>query len=164
MEEIFEPFMGSEAKRKVLTEFLRLGIGIRDGSACIGDIALDDVKIGRALGVDRRVVRSLITAIGKDDRLGAFFHNMRSRAFLSDAGSIFGMVYIRIRADPSKAGIVASVSAELARGGVGIRQIIADDPHLFPDPCLHVIIDGPLDGKIIERLKRMREIEEITLK
>jgi len=43
----------------------------------------------------------------------------------------------------------------LARHKVGIRQIITDDPDLYPEPKMLVVVDGKLPQKAVLELRRL---------
>ena len=92
------------------------------------------------------------------------FHNLEPRAFLGNSAKELSFDTVVIRADPKKKGIVASVTKVLADGGIVIRQIISDDPDLFPDPVLTIIIDGRLSAGIIKKLKELPAASSITIK
>ena len=57
---------------------------------------------------------------------------------------------VELRANPKSKGIVAEVTKILADCGIVIRQIITDDPELFPDPVLTIIINGKLNAKVVK--------------
>ena len=166
MLELLENFFENARGRKlVAVEFLRLGLKI-DGSGIIyvGNIELSPAKIARALKVDRRVVIDTAKAIANDDKLLQIFYRLESRAFMGNAAKELGFDCIEIRADAKKKAIVASVTKILADESILIRQIIGDDPELFPNPVLTIVIDGKLDGKIIEKLKKLKFAEAILIK
>ncbi len=166
MKKVLDMFPESARVRKIVAaEFLRLGLKV-DGSGriLIGNIEIPPAKIGRALGVDRRVVIDTAKLIVDNDKLLPIFYNMESRAFISNIAKELDFDTIEIRADPNRIGIVAIVSKILADEKVAIRQIISDDPDLFPDPVLTVIINGKVNAKIINRLKKSEVAESILIK
>lgn len=158
-------FANARGRRVVATEFLRLGLKV-DGKAKIyaGNIEIPPVKIGRALNVDRRVVIETAKAIAEDDKLLQIFYRLEPRAFIANAAKELGVDVIEIRANPKRKGVVAAVTRVLSDHGVNIRQIISDDPELYPDPVLTIIIQGKLDPQIIEQLKRLECAESIMIK
>ncbi len=166
MLDIFEKFFQNARGRKlVATEFLRLGLKVNaKGKIYVGNIEVPPAKIARALNVDRRVVIETAKAIAKDDKLLQIFYRLESRAFIGNAAKELGFDVVEIRADPKAKGIVAGVTKVLADEGILIRQVISDDPELFPDPVLTIIIDGKLHAKVIKKLKELRFAEAILIK
>lgn len=160
-----EFFSRARGRKQVATELLRRGFKV-DGKGKIyaGTIELPPAKIARAIGVDRRVVIETAKAIASDDRLIQIFYRLEPRAFLGNAAKELGYDTIELRADPKKKGIVAAVTKILADGRINIRQIISDDPDLFPDPVLTIIIDGKLAANVIKRLKEMEFADSVTVK
>ncbi|MCL5419850.1 MAG: amino acid-binding protein [Candidatus Marsarchaeota archaeon] len=158
-------FGNARGRRIVATEFLRLGLRIDgNGKIYVGNIEVSPAKVGRALNVDRRVVIETAKAIANDDRLLQVFYRLESRAFIGNAARELGFDTVEIRADPRKKGIVASVTRVLAENGIVIRQIISDDPDIFPDPVLTIIINGKLDAGVIKKLKELRFATQILIK
>lgn len=160
-----EFFRNARGRKLVATEFLRLGLKV-DGNARIyvGQIEIAPAKVGRALGVDRRVVIETARAIAKDDKLLQIFYKLEPRAFMGNAARELGFDSIEIRANPSKKGIVAAVTKVLADNGVIIRQIISDDPDIFPAPVMNIVVDGKLSAKVIKELKGLEFAKEILIK
>ncbi|VVC00164.1 Uncharacterised protein [uncultured archaeon] len=163
---ILEEFFGHARGRKIVAiEFLRLGLKVDSaGKIYAGRIELPPAKIARALDVDRRVVIETAKEIGKNEKLLHVFYRLEPRAFMGNAARELGYDTIEIRADPKKKGIVASVAKILADDGISLRQAISDDPDLFPDPVLTIIIDGRLKKGTTEKLKQLSFAESITFK
>ncbi|HIH23204.1 TPA: hypothetical protein HA238_05740 [Candidatus Micrarchaeota archaeon] len=166
MMKILEEFFAhARGRKQVATELLRRGFKV-DGKGKIyaGSIELPPAKIGRAIGVDRRVVIETARAIAADDKLIQIFYRLEPRAFIGNAAKELGFDVIEIRADPKRKGVVAAVTKTLADSQVNIRQIITDDPDLFPDPVLTIIIDGKLGAGVIKKLKEMKFAESVMIK
>lgn len=162
LENFFEKARG---RKLVAIEFLKHGIRI-DSKAKIyfGKIEIAPAKIARTLGVDRRVVIETAKSISKNEKLLQIFHRLEPRAFIGKAAKEFGFDTIEIRANPKKKGIVAAVTKILAEEKILIRQIITDDPDLFPDPVLTIIIQGKLKPKAIKKLKELEFAESVLIK
>ena len=75
---------------------------------------------------------------------------------MSRAAKYFGHDVIEIDAGPNTTGLTARVASILARHKVGIRQIIADDPDLYPEPKMMVVVQGKLPRKAVEELRSLR--------
>ena len=114
--------------------------------------------------MDRRVVIETAKAITKDDKLFHIFYKLEPRAFIGNAAKELGFDVIELRADPKKKGIVAGVTKVLADNNIVIRQVISDDPDLFPDPVLTIIIDGKLNANIIKKLRELDFAESILIR
>jgi hypothetical protein len=161
LEEYFEK---KPARKSVAVEMLRLGLRV-DGKGRIyaGKIEVPPSKISRAIGVDRRVVIDTARDISLDDELYRIFFNLEPRAFLGGVAKGLGLSMIILRADPHRKGVIARVTGILSESGVLIRQLISDDPDIFPDPVLTIIIDGKLDSKVLESLRSLEFAESITI-
>ena len=159
-----EYFAGQRAKIHVVSSFLRLGIRVDDkGNLFCDNIALAPVKVGRAFGVDRRVVIETAKDIAGDKNLALIFANLSPIVNVSKAAKLLGHDVIEINADPHSVGVVAKVSAVLAKNHVPIRQIIADDPDLYPNPKLSVVVNGKLPQKAFSELRALR-LKSISFK
>lgn len=62
-------FSSRRGQRRVAEFMLRNGISVKSGKLFFSGVELADVKVARALDVDRRVVRTTIDSIEKDKRL-----------------------------------------------------------------------------------------------
>ena len=166
MIKILDKFFENARGRKIVaTEFLRLGLKVDGkGKVYAGRIELPPAKIARALSVDRRVVIDTAKAIAQDDKLLQIFYKLEPRAFMGNSAKVLGLDAVQIRADPKKKGIVAAVTKVLADEGIVIRQVISDDPDLFPDPVLTIIINGKLSASVIKRIKELPFATEISFK
>lgn len=166
MLKLLEKFSEHARGRKlVATEFLRLGLRV-DGAGKIyaGPIEVAPAKIARALNVDRRVVIDTAMEIAKDDKLLQIFYKLEPRAFIGNAAKAMGFDAVEVRADPKGKGIAAAIAKVFADEDISIRQIISDDPDIFPDPVMTIIIDGKLSGKVIKKLKELKFATAVTVK
>ncbi|MBR2394402.1 MAG: hypothetical protein IKA98_02730, partial [Candidatus Methanomethylophilaceae archaeon] len=69
MEILDKVFKGFPSQEKVVSELLRSGIRVIDGTAYCNSIEISDSALGRAAHVDRRVVRSTLEKIDAHPRL-----------------------------------------------------------------------------------------------
>jgi predicted regulator of amino acid metabolism with ACT domain len=149
-------FSGQRAKLKVVSAMLRLGLRVDSkGRVYCGQIEIAPAKFARAVGVDRRVVSEAASGIASDSELLSIFSRLQPTADVSGAAKLLGNDVIEIDADPNTVGLVSSVSAILARHKVGIRQIIADDPDLCPEPKMHVVADGRIPQKALSEMRKL---------
>lgn len=158
-------FIRAHGRRIVAAEMLRLGMRVdATGRIYFGKIEAPPAKIARALGVDRRVVIETARDISKDSRLLQIFSRLQPRAFIADAAKSLGCDAIVIHAEAKKKNIVSAVASVLSANGMLIRQIVTDDPYIYPDPVLTIIVDGRLSPAVIRKLKELPFADSITIK
>lgn len=161
---IIEHIGKQKSKIQVLRKMLELGIRVgEDGRFYAGDVELTDMAIAKSAGVDRRVVRSTARIILEDPELRGIFTKLRPVANLSRVAPSLGFTAIQITADADRPGIIAEVSGILAKHSIVIRQLLADDPELYKQPKLTIIIEGELPGEVVEELHRSKKVRSIAL-
>lgn len=162
IEEYFKDF---PSQRKVAVFLLRKGFQVgEDGRIRCGGIAVPHARIARKLRVDRRSVDTAAKRILKNPKLRSIYQSLRSIAFLSETARHLGLGVVVISAeDASKPGIIGAVASKIAEHGIAIRQAIADDPYLTREPSLTLIVDGEIPGELIDDLKKIRGIKNITI-
>jgi predicted regulator of amino acid metabolism with ACT domain len=161
---IEKEFKAFPSRRNVAMAMLRHGLRVsKNGEIFCGDIELSPVKIGRVVGCDRRVVIDTARMIAKDQGLFSIFSQLRPTLFVGGGARSLGFGFIEIRADPNSVGLVARVTKVLAREGIMIRQIVADDPEIYPEPKLTIVTNGKLPPKVIAEIQKMRDIDRISL-
>lgn len=158
-------FDGSPSQRDVATVMLDQGLSVRDGKVYCGNIEISDAALGRAAGVDRRVVRSTITKIESTPSLRSIFSKLNSMALLSDVAPEIGCSVIEIiPEDASEPGILADVTRIIFNAGISIRQAVVDDRGVKDDARLIVVLDGRLPPGQIPRLMSCHGVKSIILK
>jgi len=158
-------FSRAHGRRLVATEMLKCGMRVGSNAAIyFGSIEVPPAKIARALNVDRRVVIQTAKDIAADARLLQIFYRLQPRAFIGDAAKELGCDALIIRAEAKKKNIVSSVARVLSENSILIRQIVTDDPYIYPDPVLTIVIDGHLNPKVIKKLKELPFADSITIK
>lgn len=162
---VAEKFEEAPAKLKVARLLIENGLRIgENGKIYCGDIEIPDTKIARVLDVDRRVVRETIKYIMSDEVLRKVFTRLKpAGALLRDVAALFGYGVLEIRADPSAVGIIAGVAQALAKAGISIRQIHAEDPDLNPDPKLIVITERAVPGEVIQEILKVPNVKSVTI-
>ncbi|MCC6042314.1 MAG: amino acid-binding protein [Candidatus Verstraetearchaeota archaeon] len=162
---VAEKFEEAPAKLKVARLLIENGLRIgENGKIYCGDVEIPDTKIARVLDVDRRVVRETIKYIMSDEVLRKVFTRLKpAGALLRDVAALFGYGVLEIRADPSAVGIIAGVAQALAKAGISIRQIHAEDPDLNPDPKLIVITERAVPGEVIQEILKVPNVKSVTI-
>jgi hypothetical protein len=163
--EIVRFFKGSPAKLKVAKRMVELGFGIDpQGRIVCGGIEITDGSMSRGAGVDRRVVREAVEDIMKDKRMRMIFSGMRpAGSFLSDIAPVIGYSVVEIRAKPDSIGIIAQATALISDARVSIRQILAEDPDLNPDPKLLIITEKRVPGEVVSKLLEIPTVAKVSI-
>jgi len=148
----------------VTKALIELGLSVKeDGKIYCGLVEMAESKIARALGVDRRVVKETATLIASDEMLAPIFSRLRPAGpFLADIAKFLGYMVIEIYADPSSVGILSSASSIIAGEKISIRQAVADDPDLVPEPKLTIVADREVSGAALEKILRISGVKKIT--
>ncbi len=151
-------------RQKVARAFVELGLSIKEGNKIYcGGIELSDVKIARCLDVDRRTVRDTAELISSDPVLQPVFEKLRPAGpFLADVARFLGYSVIEIYADPHTVGIVAQAASLIAQENIAIRQAVADDPDLTPEPKLTLVVEHEPSGTILQKMLKIAGVNKIS--
>jgi len=143
---------------------VELGMSVNErGELFLGPVEVSYSKVAEAAGVDRRVVKETAQFMKDDPELGPIFGKIRPIGpSLVGVAGILGMGVLEIRADPNKPGIVAGVSGAISKEGINIRQVIAEDPDLVPEPRLYVITERKVPGKVIEEILNLPFVKSVS--
>ncbi len=161
---IEEAFSGFPSRKIVAEAMLRYGLRVDEkGEIYCAEIGIAPAKMARALGVDRRVVIETAEQIAKNAALLGIFSALRPTAFIAGAARKLGFEVLEIEAEPHGKGIISKVASVIAEAGIAIRQIVADDPDIYPNPKLTVVLEKALPGKSIEKLRRLKIIKRMGL-
>ncbi|MDD1775950.1 MAG: hypothetical protein LUP94_01190 [Candidatus Methanomethylicus sp.] len=163
--EIVSFFDGSPAKLKVARLMVELGFSINaDGKIICGQVEITDSGLARAAGTDRRVVRDTIKDIMSDPRMRTIFLGLKpAGSFLKDIAPTLGYGVVEIRARPEAVGVIAKATSYISEAGVGIRQILAEDPDLNPDPKLLIITERQVPGEVVTNLLKIPTVTKVAL-
>ena len=163
--EIVSFFEGSPAKLKVARLLVELGFGIDpEGRIVCGAVEIPDSSISRATHVDRRVVRDAVKDIMGDARMRKIFSGMRpAGGFLSEIAPALGYSVVEIRAKPDAIGVIAEATARIAEAKVSIRQILAEDPDMNPDPKLLIITEKRVPGDVVSKLLEIPTVTKVSI-
>ena len=162
IENYFRPYPG---RWKVVVHLIRQGLSVRDGAVRSGEMEIPASSVARACGVDRRVVAATIDSIEADESIRSIFAELEPTLFLARAGPRMGYGVLEITVDdPSAPGIIHEVTSEIARMGISIRQVVADDPRFYDPPMLTIITEGPLPGELLSRIKAMKGVAQLIIR
>lgn len=163
--EIEKFFSSSPAKLKVARIMVELGFSINnEGKIICGNVEIPDSSIARAIAVDRRVVRQTVKEILNDEKMRNIFTKIKpAGSFLKEVAPDLGYGVIEIRAQPTAVGVIAKATSYIAEAGLSIRQILAEDPDLNPDPKLLIITNGKVPGEVISKLLTIPTVKKVSI-
>lgn len=165
MDIVESKFKSTPAQAAVVDLFLRVGVRIEDGRAWCDGIVLGDCAIGRAAGVDRRVVRATIEKIAGDPDLLRIFSKLNCTLSMVDMAPEIGCSSIVITPTDSRMpGILADVTSVLYRHGVSVRQAMVDDGGMDGSAELQVVAYGRIPPEAIPELKSCRGVKSVLIK
>lgn len=155
----------SPARLKVVRAIVELGFSVKeDGKIYCGYIEIPPTKIARAIGIDRRVINETIKMILSKPELKEVFENIKPAGpFFRDVAKKFGFGVVVINAEPKAVGVVAEATRLIAEEGISIRQILAEDPELFPEPKLTIITERELPGGMIPKLLKIAGVKGVSV-
>ena len=157
-------FKSYPMRKKVVETLLRYGLKVESGGNIFcGPIELSPSKLARAIGVDRRVVIETAEMVANEKRLFGIFNGLQPKAFLSGAAHHLGFQVLEIESEPHAVGVVSAVTKLIAGAGISIRQIIADDPDIYPNPKLTIILEKKLPPEALAKLGRMKAIRKLSI-
>lgn len=143
---------------------LELGLRVDSGDIYCGEIKLADSAIGRAAGVDRRIVRATVETIQDSEELMSVFGRLRPTALLRDVAPVMGWSAIEIvPVNAQIPGIIAEVTGVIAKAGISIRQAIVSDPELSSEPRLYVITGSAVPPELIPDIKACRGVKSVII-
>jgi len=148
---------------RVTRALVELGLSVREGRIFCGDIEQSELKIARAIGVDRRTVRETAEFIESDSVLSSVFKGLKPAGpFLPNVARFLGYRVIEIYADPHVVGIVAEASTLISQEGISIRQAVADDPDLSPEPKLTLVVQREPSGETLQRMLKIPGVTKVA--
>lgn len=161
---IEEYFRNTPVRLKVARLLIEFGFSVNeDGKIYCGPVEISPMKIARALRVDRRVVKKTVDSILSEPEMRDMFTRIKSAGpFFGDVAKKLGYGVLVITAEPETVGIVSKTTTFIADEGISIRQIIAEDPELYPEPKLTIITDGEIPGRIIQNFLKIKGVKGVT--
>ncbi len=157
----FEKF---PAQARVAQRMLSYGFRVKGDRVYCGDVAVAETALGRAVGVDRRVVSATIRTILKYPELSRIFRRLRPVAHLREVAPVMGWGAIEIVPIDARApGILAGVSSIIARASISIRQVIIDDPEVVDEPRGFIITEAPVPSELLPSMKAVEGVQGVVL-
>ena len=156
----------SPQRLKVAEAIVRHGFHVEaPGVIKCGDIRIPLKSLGSALGIDRRTVRATTEDICANEQLCEFFSLLRPAGpSLELVRSVLGYGVVTIFVEsPDSPGILSEVTSMIAGYGIPIRQVLAEDVAIYQDPCLKVITEEPLPGRVIETLAAIKGVRKVII-
>ncbi len=150
----------------VVRKMLEYGIRVsKDGRLFVGGMEVDYSALARDIDTDRRVVKQTAKKIAADHFLFSIFSGITPvGASLLHVVSSIGCSAIIIEADPRAAGVISKVAGVLAKHGVIVRQALADDPDMVRNANLTLIVEGQVEGSLIDELEDLETVRGITVR
>ncbi len=159
-----DAFIRYPMRRKVAELLLRQGMHVdRNGGVFCGSIEASPVKIARALGVDRRVVLETAQMIRDVPELFAIFGGLEPTASIRGVARSLGFEVLEIEAEPHAKGIISSVTKIITDAKISVRQLVCDDPDIYPDPKLTVILEKPLPASALVKLRELKNVKKLSI-
>ena len=160
---IEKKFGKSEKKLKVVKTFIKYGFSIKNGKIFCDKIKIPYMSIANACGVDRRTVKEVVKIISENSILKEFFEKIEPAGpFLKNVSRFLGYRCIIVEPFRDEPGIIASVSSVIASKNINIVQIIAEDPYLYENPKLYIIVEGKFPGEMINEIINLKNIRQVT--
>lgn len=134
------------------------------GKVFCGNVELGDTAIGRAAGVDRRIVRSTVETILQDPVLKRVFTKFSPTLQLKDVAPDLecGLIEI-IPSDPTTPGILAGVSSVIAGARLSIRQAVVEDPFFTEHAKLYVVTESRVPPHLIPMLQAVPGVKGVAV-
>lgn len=165
MDILGDEFSGFPSQEKVAILLLEQGIRVEGGKAFCGSIVQSDSAIGRACGVDRRVVRATLERITATPALNDIFSKLRCTLSMIDLAPEIGCSSVIITpTDSTMPGILADVMDVLYKAGLSVRQAMVDDTGDKTAAILVVVVYGKIPAAVIPELKACRGVASIMIK
>ncbi len=163
--DIIHEFSDSPSQSRVVRFLLENGFGVNEeGRICCNGIEMPATAIAKAIGSDRRVVDSTAQRILSLPMLKEIFLNMRATPDISHVAEALGYtVLIIMPRNANERGIVGAVVRVLADHLVSIRQIFVTDPQFSEEPRLVIVIEEPLPGGVIEKIRALPQVKQVTI-
>ena len=167
LERVRKAFADFPAQRAVAEKMLELGLAVKDGAVHSGGVEVKDGSLADACGVDRRVVSATLARIHTDAFLRPVFESLQPAGplFVKNAAAL-GLTVLELEPPASvasKFGVVAQITACLAKHRVPIRQILSQDPELFESPKLFIVLQKKPPASVLGELSGLDCVKKLSV-
>ncbi|MBQ6512884.1 amino acid-binding protein [Methanobrevibacter sp.] len=164
-EKINEKFKKYPARIRVAEKMIELGLSLNeDGKIYCGNLKISDKALATAADVDRRVIKSTIEIIRKDEELYSLFKNiMPAGTLLKNIAKDLKLGVIEIEVGSESEGILAATADLISKKGIDIRQAYAEDTELQETPSLTIITEKPVSGDIINEFLKIKGVTRVSI-
>lgn len=161
---LMDHFQRYPAQEKIVRLLIGNGLRIFDGKIYSGNIELSDSAIGRAAGVDRRIVSAASRTIEGTPELARIFSHFQPTLHLKEVAPNLGWGVIEIVPDnASRPGILSGVSSLISQQGISIRQAIVDDPYFSEEPKLFIVTEKAVPSALIPAMQKVPGVKSVTI-
>ena len=159
-----DAFLRYPMRKKVVELFLNHGFRVdKEANLYCGQVEISPAKVARALSVDRRVVIETAQMLAGVPELFKICEGLAPRAFIRGVARHLGFEVIEIEADSHSVGIVSSVTKIITDSRISIRQVVSDDPDIYPNPKLTIILEKRLPGSALVKIRELKNIRRLTI-
>ncbi len=164
-EELEKIFEGYPAQEKVIKLILSRGFSVNeDLEITSGNIRIPKSQLADEAGVDRKAVDYALEQLSENRNILDVFSNLESIPMLRKVASNVGLgVTVITPTDASGKGILGKVANCISENEISIRQAIADDPKLSENPKLTIVTEKKVPGKVVDKLRKIEGVREITI-
>ncbi|MDG6222113.1 MAG: amino acid-binding protein [Candidatus Bathyarchaeota archaeon] len=135
-----------------------------DGKVVSGRIEIPHTQIAKEVGVERRAVDSTVQTILVTPELKRIYKNLRQVCSLQDVAREFNYsVIVFVPENANQTGIVSNVTRIVSEKGLGIRQVLAEDPSTSSLPKLTLILEGDIPSELINQIRKLPGTRSITV-
>jgi predicted regulator of amino acid metabolism with ACT domain len=153
------------AQQRVAQLLFERGFQVRDdGKVVSGGIEIPHTQIAKEVGVERRAVDSTVETILSAPELKRIYKNLRQVCSLQDIAREFNYsVIVFVPEDANRTGIISNVTRLVSEKGLGIRQVLAEDPSTSNLPKLTLILEGEIPPELFGEIKKLPGTRSITI-
>lgn len=156
---------GKEKRLRVVKLLLRYGLSARGDGVYVGEKVKVSLKsIAEEAGVDRRTVLETLRAVSSDPVLREFFEKLRPAGpSLVSVARVLGYRCLVVEIYEDRPGILAWVSSALAERGINILQVVAEDPNIYEEPKMYVVVSQDIPEGVISKILQHPAIKRVSI-
>ena len=129
-----------------------------------GGIEIPHTQIAKEVGVERRAVDSTVQTILSTPELKRIYMNLRQVCSLQEVAREFDYsVIVFVPQDANQTGIISNVTRIVSEKGLGIRQVLAEDPSTSTHPKLTLILEGEIPSELFGEIKKLPGTRSVTI-